>query len=69
MAHYMMDCHGMPDGKSDESSRIVAYNDSEAIREAKNAAIWMKPTSFKVREVKHSGDRPVFDSRTEAPDA
>jgi hypothetical protein len=50
-----------PDGFRVESRRVVAYDDNEAIREARLAAIG-NPAHFHVRKVSRSGEKVIYRS-------
>jgi len=69
MAHYMMDCFSDTGGNRnvspDDSRRIVASTDPEAISEAQGVASWLRPTRFHVRAVARRGDRVIYRSDQE----
>jgi hypothetical protein len=65
MTHYMAAFYS-EDGALIRDDQITAYDDSEAIREAKNAAIWIKPAFFKLRIVKRIGYTTIYDSTKDA---
>lgn len=68
MPHYMADCWtSAPTAiRPDESFRIAASSDDEAIREAQNIGAWKTLTRLRVREVKRLGDRVIYDAQSEA---
>jgi hypothetical protein len=68
--HYMVDCYTAGDDiQPSESFLVKELTDFGAIREAKVHCFGRKLARFKVRSVRRSGDRIIYDSKNETQNA